>query len=60
MEQKEIRVIIPRMCGKRKAILATAMQKAKEGYTVLICDLGSGQETVFKPPNIAKKETAHS
>ena len=49
MKNKELFVIMPRMSSKRLSTLLFAKQKAKEGYTVTVHDIGSSDDIVFKP-----------
>lgn len=41
-------VMIPRRSGKRLSVVQKAIQAAKEGNTVMICDIG-GQNKVLEP-----------
>lgn len=49
MKERELSMTIPRSCSKRMTLLMSAVEKAKEGYTVLICDIGGGKDIVIKP-----------
>ena len=46
---KEIEVTIPRGSAKRLSVFAAAYEKAMDGYTVTIHDIGGGQDIIIKP-----------
>ena len=46
---KELTVVIPRMSSRRLSTLLFAKQKAEEGYTVNVHDIGNSDDIVFKP-----------